>query len=305
MTDQEYGGRVIGARLKLDPSLYELNEDQSKFYKHLTKIVDDEELKQHILAVQREAFEIHPYPCIQSFRFLGMKISRMPVYKDVLALGANRKGAIMLDIGCCFGNDPRKAATDGFPADQIVASDLREEFWALGHKLFKTDTSNFPMTFVPGDIFDDNFVSAKPDGEAFPSLKLGETITYPTVSSLKLTNSLNPLAGKISAIHTASFFHLFSAKRQTLVAKKLGVLLSPESGSIIFGSHAGGEEAGMRRNKLGDTHVESYVHSPKTWKELWENEVFGEGQVQCEAHNYIVDREGEKMTLLVWSVRRL
>jgi hypothetical protein len=30
-----------------------------------------------------------------------MKISRMPVYKDALALGANRKGAIMLDIGCC------------------------------------------------------------------------------------------------------------------------------------------------------------------------------------------------------------
>jgi hypothetical protein len=73
---------------KLDPSLYDLNEDQSKFYKQLTKIEDDEELKQHILAVQREAFEvqciqwgrkatylmhlqIHPYLCIQSFRFLG------------------------------------------------------------------------------------------------------------------------------------------------------------------------------------------------------------------------------------------
>jgi hypothetical protein len=43
---------------RLDPSLYELNEEQSKFYKQLTKIEDDEELKQHILAVQREAYEV-------------------------------------------------------------------------------------------------------------------------------------------------------------------------------------------------------------------------------------------------------
>ena len=43
---------------KLDPNLYELNEEQSKFYKQLTGIDDDEEMKQHILAVQREAYEV-------------------------------------------------------------------------------------------------------------------------------------------------------------------------------------------------------------------------------------------------------
>lgn len=30
-----------------------------------------------------------------------LKISRAPVYKDVLKLGQEREGALLLDIGCC------------------------------------------------------------------------------------------------------------------------------------------------------------------------------------------------------------
>lgn len=46
------------SRLSLDPSLYSLKGDELESFKQLTGIGDDEELKEHILAVQREAFAV-------------------------------------------------------------------------------------------------------------------------------------------------------------------------------------------------------------------------------------------------------
>jgi hypothetical protein len=45
-------------RRELDPTLYALEDDERTFIKQLTKIEDDEELKNHILTVQREAFAV-------------------------------------------------------------------------------------------------------------------------------------------------------------------------------------------------------------------------------------------------------
>ena len=62
-------------------------------------------------------FQVVPYPCIRSFSFTKytliildqrltahvlarVRISRAPVYSDVLKLGRERKGALLLDIGC-------------------------------------------------------------------------------------------------------------------------------------------------------------------------------------------------------------
>ena len=44
--------------MPLDPSLYKLEEDEAAFFKQATGIQDDEELKQHILRVQAEAYEV-------------------------------------------------------------------------------------------------------------------------------------------------------------------------------------------------------------------------------------------------------
>lgn len=43
---------------KLDPSLYKLRDDEKAFYQAATGINDDEELKEHIIAVQTEAYEV-------------------------------------------------------------------------------------------------------------------------------------------------------------------------------------------------------------------------------------------------------
>ena len=42
----------------LDPSLYSPTPQESAFLKSQTKIEDDEELKQHVLEVQKEAWEV-------------------------------------------------------------------------------------------------------------------------------------------------------------------------------------------------------------------------------------------------------
>jgi hypothetical protein len=46
----------------LDPNLYFLTAKETEFYKAQTGIQDDEELKEHILAVQRDAYEVIPLP---------------------------------------------------------------------------------------------------------------------------------------------------------------------------------------------------------------------------------------------------
>jgi len=291
-------------KLVLDPTLYNLKDDEKAFFKQLTGIKDEDKLKEHALNIQREAFAIHPYPCIHGFRFLSMKISRLPAYKDVIALGQNRKGAILLDLGCCFGNDPRKAVADGFPAEQVVASDLEPEFWELGHKLFKDDPSTLPITFIPGDIFDDNFIKA---GAPFPTLKQGaEPFTSPSLKALYLTNSLNPLTGKVSAIHTSFFFHLFDEPLQLTIARKLASLLSPEPGSIIFGNHVGTRSAvkGTAEENVHGMTRARFRHSKDSFKEMWEREVFKDGEVVCDT-SHSEPRPEDGFFIIIWSVKRL
>lgn len=33
------------------------------------------------------------------------------------------------DVGCCFGQELRKAILDGYPEADMVASDLTSEYW--------------------------------------------------------------------------------------------------------------------------------------------------------------------------------
>ncbi|TFY76056.1 hypothetical protein EWM64_g7955 [Hericium alpestre] len=161
----------------LDADKYGLDDEESAFFKKEMGITDDEQLKQHIIAVQAEAFSIYPYPCIRRFAFTTLKISRLPAYPNLLKLGKEREGAIFLDIGCCFGNDVHKAIADGYPIQNAIASDLQQGFWDLGHKLFNTTPETFPVPFIPGDIFNpahlqpaEPFTAASPPPAPAPDL---------------------------------------------------------------------------------------------------------------------------------------
>ncbi|EKM75909.1 hypothetical protein AGABI1DRAFT_131808 [Agaricus bisporus var. burnettii JB137-S8] len=294
----------------LDPTLLHLNEQDAEFFKSQTRIRDDEALKNHIIEVQRKAYEIHHYRCIQNFSFTRrvffcqhsssiasyiphrLKISRLPAYEHVLQLQKTRPGAILLDIGCCFGNDLRKAVADGWPVENAIGSDIHGEFWSYGHELFKSNSETFPAGFVAGDAFSPAMIEPRDPFYSPPA--------SPRPTDLKILTSLIPLQGHVSVLHTSLFFHLFDEDQQLALAKQLSTLLSPEPGSIMFGIH-GGEHVKSTRPSNGR---EMFCHSPESWTSLWDGTVFAKGTVKVEASVVEFpprDSSELKFSLLVWS----
>ncbi len=55
--------------------------------------------------------------------------------------------------------------------------------------------------------------------------------------------------------------------------------------------------------------IEIFCHSPESWKELWEMDVFGEGKVKVEASFVEVNRGdfpgSDNLHMMVWTVTRL
>ncbi|KIK40734.1 hypothetical protein CY34DRAFT_764385 [Suillus luteus UH-Slu-Lm8-n1] len=280
----------------VDTSLYNLSTEEAAFFKAQTGIDDDEDLKKHILEVQAKAYEVAPYPCIHNFIFLRLNLSRISVYEHILKLGRERPDALLLDIGCCFGIDARKAAADGFPAKNIIASDILNEFLQLSHELFKTTPAAYPGCFLPGDVFDPAFLSiAAPSDDVSP---------LPAID-LSLLKSLNPLHGRISAINAISFFHLFNEEKQLHVAKALAGLLSAQPGSVICGYQVGNPEKGMVNTSIAGSIHQLFVHSPNTWTSLWDGEVFEKGSVKVETELVEAAIREVQYFMMKWSVVRL
>lgn len=279
-----------------DTSLYGLTSEEAAFFKAQIGIDDDEDLKRHILEVQAKAYKIAPYPCIHGFVFLRLNISSYPVYEHILKLGRERPDAVLLDIGCCFGVDARKAAVDGFPAKNIIASDINNEFLKLSHELFRTTPASYLGCLLPGDVFDPEFLSiaARPnDASSTPAIDL---------SSLK---SLNHLHGRISAINATKFFHLFTEDKQLHLARALAGLLSAQPGSVICGDQVGTLEKGMVTANISGSEHQLFAHSPKTWSSLWDGEVFEKGSVKVETELIEVAIREVQFLMMRWSVVRL
>jgi hypothetical protein len=175
------------------------------------------------------------------------------------------------------------------------------EFWDLGHKLFRTTPESFPVTFVPGNVFDPEHLSIIPPFTAnFPPVT-----TAPDLSTLV---SLNPLRGHVSAIFVSSFFHLFPDDAQLRAARALAGLLSPAPGSMIFG-----KQIGLPEDCEASSARRRFCHTPQSWSELWDGEVFPKGTVRVLAFITEVPKdevskilpEAKSLHLLAWSVTRL
>ncbi|KAJ7472292.1 hypothetical protein B0H11DRAFT_2038418 [Mycena galericulata] len=259
----------------LDESFYRTGDEDLAFIKAQSGIQDHDELKNHIIAVQKKAYDLYGHHCIRSFAFTRTKISTLPAYQRALALGRERDGAILLDLGCCFGTDIRKAASDGFPLQNLIASDLRPLFWNLGHELFRTTPETFPVAFLAGDALDPAFLE--------PSAPLASPVDVVTPVPAPLTSltTLTPLRGHVAAIHISSVFHLFFEPQQLQLARALAGLLSPASGSMIFGSHVGRRTKGFREEALCSGGHHMFCHSPESWRAMWE-EVFPAGTIRVD-----------------------
>ena len=174
-------------------------------------------------------------------------------------------------------------------------------FWDLGHKLFRTTPETYPVKFLAGDAFDDAHLSLTAQVSSGPP---------PPIASV---NTLTELRGHISVILASSLFHLFNEEKQLELGKRLAALLDPRPGSIIFGSQGAMPVKGQRP----DTFRKMFCHSPESWTQMWEEEIFEKGQVKVDTIlielNMVVGRkeravpveEGTRFYRLAWSVERL
>ncbi|EIW87294.1 hypothetical protein CONPUDRAFT_116479 [Coniophora puteana RWD-64-598 SS2] len=280
-----------------DDDRYQIGDEEAAFYKAQTGIHDDRELKEHIIRVQRKAYKVAPYTCVLVFAFLQFSVHKHPAYDKLVRIGNERKDAILLDIGGFFGQEARKAAADAaYKPENIVVQDLFDGFFPLGHELFRTTPSTFPAHFVAGDAFDAKVL------DIFPPAELGQAPPRHAMTNLE---SLNPLRGQFSVIYAAKFFHLFNEEKQLHLARALAGLLSPEHGSMILGSHAGGKEKGLLTTERAGTRVSLFCHCPESWVAMWESDVFKTGQVKAEAWLKDMEYNGEMYCFLEWSVVRL
>ncbi|KAI0788412.1 hypothetical protein C8Q74DRAFT_1367139 [Fomes fomentarius] len=250
----------------LDESFYAPDDEEKTFMKVTTGIEDDEELKQHIIRVQTKAYAVQQYPCIRIFEFLRLKIARLPAYPTLLNLGKERPNAILLDLGCCFGNDVRKAVLDGVPVENIVASDIDPGFWELGHELFRTTPTSFPVRFLPGSIFDTTFLTLFPP----------------------LSTSLIPPSSLLESLSASS--------QQQQLARLLAGLLSPLPGSMLFGVQGGRPVKGPWGPGVD---LKMHSHSPESWREMWE-EIFAEVGCKVEVEGTLRREVGGETFFGMW-----
>jgi hypothetical protein len=149
---------------------------------------------------------------------------------------------------------------------------------------------------VAGDDFSEAFISASPPAVTSPP---------GPAPDLKTLQTLNPLKGRVSAIHASSFFHLFEEEDQAVLARRLASLLSPESGSVLFGGHGAKPEKGYRAEGRSAGRKPMFCHSPESWTDMW-YEIFEKGTVKVEAVLEQRPRKGqEDRWVMVWSVTRL
>ncbi|EIW83445.1 hypothetical protein CONPUDRAFT_52099 [Coniophora puteana RWD-64-598 SS2] len=278
-----------------DDSFYALTPEQSGFFKAQTGIQDDEELKQHVLHVQKKAYEFAPYPCIRFFGFLEFSMGKLPVYPQLLKIGREREDAVFLDIAACFGVDARRAVYDGFPAKNVIISDIRPELLEMGHELFRTTPATYPIHHFAADAFDPAMLEVVSPAYETPSTP------RPDLNTL---TSLNSLHGHVSAIYAGMFFHVFDEAQQQHLAHALAGLLSPIPGSMIFGRHKGSSVKAIKSvTSIGSSGLMFY-HSPDSWIEMWEN-VFEKGMVDVQVELKTLPTVGGDLDLLDWSAIRL
>ena len=131
-----------------------------------------------------------------------------------------------------MGTDVRKAADDGYPEENLIGSDLHEEYLRLGYKLYGDETT-CRINFFAADIF------------ALNSDEDGNTGDLSLYSKSKSIANLAGIKGKVTHIYTGLLFHLFEESTQAQLARCLALLLNRGPNAIIFGRHEGRDEPGF------------------------------------------------------------
>ncbi|KAL1876097.1 hypothetical protein Plec18167_005358 [Paecilomyces lecythidis] len=163
------------------------------------------EVVQHVNELRDRAYKVFPWASIGLYQFLEIDMLDFDCYPDIL--DSIKKGALFLDLACCFAQEVRQVVADGAPPENVYGTDLSSDLMNLGYDLF-LDKDKFGVRFIQSDVLD----------------------------------SQSPLAtefqGRFDFIHSSNFFHAWEWGKAIEVAKCVVKLLSNKPGSMILGSQS-------------------------------------------------------------------
>ncbi|RPD58758.1 hypothetical protein L227DRAFT_176047 [Lentinus tigrinus ALCF2SS1-6] len=225
-------------------------------------------------------------------------LARLPGYDKVLKIGRSRRNPIFLSIGNGFGVDVRKAIIDGYPSDSVVATDLDDALWAVGEQLFGATQEIGRVPFLSGNFLNPYFLEA-----VWPFY----TQSYAPSPTLSTLTSLNALHGQVSVVSTCFVFDQLNASQQLQLARGIAGLLSAESGSMVIGVHRVSPPSGSSAESHRDDSGGMFYHSPESWSDLWDGQLFQKGTVKVET--ILVESQELGMSgdgqVMEWTIVRL
>ena len=172
----------------------------------------------------------------------------MNVWPDILK--RTRAGAIVLDLGCCFGQGLRLLAANGVETNNMYAIDISHEFWDLGFDLLR-NRSKMEAKFIHRDILDQPL-------------------------------RLQQLDGKMDIILACQFLHLLNQEQQILVTKSIVQFSRP--GSVVIGYQRAHPETCNIARPFGVM----FLHNLDTFRDMW-RQVEGETGTKWRVEVEMVD----------------
>jgi hypothetical protein len=200
-------------------------------------------LRNHLLTIRERAWQKCNYLCLGRWSFLHFSIQQNLIYKEILEK-CKKEGAMVIDFGCCLGQDVRQLIYDGVPLDQIRGYDLDLFFIEQGYELFRDgELMKEKNIFTSGDIFDDQF------------LEMIEPADY---------------------LHVGSFIHLFDCETERVVCQRLTRL----SKHTIIGRQVGALVPTEYSRALAHKEGKMIRHSPESFARMWDEVTDGNWQVE-------------------------
>ncbi|KAJ8120456.1 hypothetical protein ONZ43_g2839 [Nemania bipapillata] len=221
--------------------------EHSRFRELLEKYsgIPQDQVTAEIFKIRAKAWEVAKYPCIGSLTYVRLLEFRddNPEMRTVIdRMKAPGSEEAFLDIGGFIFQTIRRLAFEGVDSARLYGTDLHAEFIELGYEQFR-DRETLKATFVAGDML-------LPDDE-YASSALAKT-----------------LAGQISIVHAANFFHLFSWETQLVICERIIQFLRRGPGArgpaMILGSHLGSLKPGKTE------FFGAFLHDETTFQSLWD-----------------------------------
>ncbi|KAL7942752.1 hypothetical protein V8C42DRAFT_331816 [Trichoderma barbatum] len=204
--------------------------------------VRSSEIDQLLIKTRKRLWDVVMYPCIGRWSFLNLRSMQDSHFETAFERLKNSTGSdagpnstdALLDIGCCIGQVLRKLVHDGIEPTRLFGTDLHPEFITIGNELFNDGGSG--LTFAAGDMLNSE------------------------------DKALGTLDGKITLVHAANFFHLFTWEQQVKISVRITRFLKPgTTDALIFG-----RQIGTHQPRERDGRVKLFLHNQESFQRLWD-----------------------------------